>query len=70
MEFIEDDRFLAVTGSFASVFNALGRIMWGKLADRFSFRVSFLTNWQISHSRLRIGLNTNGSRDFPTKIQQ
>ncbi|XP_064613994.1 uncharacterized protein LOC135477729 [Liolophura sinensis] len=38
LEFIEDDRFLAITGSFASMFNALGRIMWGKLADRFSFR--------------------------------
>ncbi|XP_028401611.1 uncharacterized protein LOC114524659 [Dendronephthya gigantea] len=36
--FISNDRFLAIVGSFASVFNGLGRIFWGYLADRISFR--------------------------------
>jgi MFS family permease len=37
--FIHDDRFLALLGSVASVFNLLGRIFWGALADRTSYRV-------------------------------
>ncbi|KAH9498550.1 hypothetical protein Btru_007039 [Bulinus truncatus] len=40
--FISDDSFLALVGAFAAVFNALGRIMWGSIADRFSFRVAML----------------------------
>lgn len=36
--FISDDRFLAIVGSFASIFNGFGRIFWGYLADRISFR--------------------------------
>ncbi|KAH9515447.1 hypothetical protein Btru_014469 [Bulinus truncatus] len=41
--FISDDSFLALVGAFAAVFNALGRIMWGSIADRFSFRLAMLT---------------------------
>ncbi|KAK3801052.1 hypothetical protein RRG08_013449 [Elysia crispata] len=40
--FIEDDSFLAVVGSFAAIFNAGGRIWWGFLADKTSFRVSMM----------------------------
>ena len=37
--FIEDDKFLALVGSFSSVFNALGRVFWGHMMDRTSFKV-------------------------------
>ncbi|CAL1545164.1 unnamed protein product [Lymnaea stagnalis] len=40
--FIVDDTFLALVGAFAALFNAVGRIIWGLIADRFSFRVSLL----------------------------
>ncbi|KAL8603386.1 hypothetical protein ACOMHN_004237 [Nucella lapillus] len=38
--FIKDDQFIAVVGSCAAVFNALGGLVWGHLADRFSFHVA------------------------------
>lgn len=37
--FIKDDHFLAIVGSLAAVCNGSGRIMWGHLADKYSFRV-------------------------------
>lgn len=37
--FIFDDRFLAITGSIAGIFNSTGRLFWGYLIDRFSFKV-------------------------------
>ncbi|XP_071085863.1 apicoplast pyruvate carrier 1-like isoform X2 [Haliotis cracherodii] len=40
--FIQDDVFLATVGAFAAVFNAGGRIAWGHLADRFSFKISMM----------------------------
>ncbi|XP_077981870.1 apicoplast pyruvate carrier 1-like isoform X2 [Glandiceps talaboti] len=40
--FIDDDHFLALVGSFASVGNSVGRIFWGHIADRFSFRVAMI----------------------------
>ncbi|XP_059159553.1 oxalate:formate antiporter-like [Physella acuta] len=40
--FISDDSFLALVGAFAAVFNASGRIVWGVIADKFSFRVALL----------------------------
>ncbi|CAH1245153.1 SLC16A14 [Branchiostoma lanceolatum] len=39
---IEDDHFLALVGAFSAVLNALGRPFWGWLADRYSFKVSFM----------------------------
>lgn len=42
--FIDDDSFLAVVGSFAAVFNGCGRIWWGFLADKTSFRVSMMVS--------------------------
>ena len=37
--FIKDDHFLAQIGSFAAVFNCLGRVAWGRLMDKTSFKV-------------------------------
>ncbi|XP_006813571.1 apicoplast pyruvate carrier 1-like [Saccoglossus kowalevskii] len=36
--FISNDRLLSIVGSFASVCNCFGRIVWGHLADKFCFR--------------------------------
>ncbi|GAB6028338.1 hypothetical protein CHUAL_002511 [Chamberlinius hualienensis] len=36
--FISDDLFLAVIGSIGAVFNASGRIGWGFMVDRFSYK--------------------------------
>ncbi|CAL4147926.1 unnamed protein product, partial [Meganyctiphanes norvegica] len=38
--FIKNDLLLAQVGSFAAVFNCAGRIFWGKLMDKTSFRFS------------------------------
>lgn len=38
--FIKDDYFLATVGASAAIFNATGRLFWGKLMDATSFRVS------------------------------
>ncbi|KAK7069076.1 hypothetical protein SK128_018270 [Halocaridina rubra] len=38
--FINDDHFLAQIGSFASIFNAVGRVLWGRLMDKTSFKTS------------------------------
>jgi hypothetical protein len=42
-EFIHDDHFLAFVGSIASLFNAGGRIIWGQLLDKSSFRTCFIS---------------------------
>lgn len=39
--FIDDDKFLARMLAFAAVANALGRLTWGSLADKFSFSVCY-----------------------------
>lgn len=36
---IGDDQFLTIVGSLGAVFNGLGRLIFGMLLDRFSFRV-------------------------------
>ncbi|XP_045613496.1 uncharacterized MFS-type transporter YhjX isoform X2 [Procambarus clarkii] len=38
--FINNDHLLAQIGSFAAVFNAVGRIAWGRLMDKTSFQVA------------------------------
>lgn len=38
--FIKDDHFLAVMVSMAAIFNAGGRVVWGRLMDVTSFRVA------------------------------
>lgn len=42
-QFILDDHFLATVGSIASIFNAGGRLAWGYLYDKTSFRVCINT---------------------------
>ncbi|KAF0308274.1 putative MFS-type transporter YhjX [Amphibalanus amphitrite] len=41
-QFIQDDRFLSAVGSAASVFNLLGRVIWGFVNDRTNYRVAML----------------------------
>lgn len=40
--FIDDDHFLASVGSIAAVFNCLGRIAWGLIADRVSYKFALV----------------------------
>lgn len=40
--FIKDDHFLAVVGSLAAVCNGFGRILWGHIADKYSFRMAMM----------------------------
>ena len=40
--FIDDDHFLATVGSIAAVFNCLGRIIWGLVADRVSYKFALV----------------------------
>ncbi|XP_046547493.1 oxalate:formate antiporter-like [Haliotis rubra] len=40
--FIQNDVFLAVSGAFAAVFNFSGRMFWGFLADRYSFKTAMM----------------------------
>jgi len=39
--FIDDDMYLAWTGSMASIANSLGRLSWGLAVDRYSFTQCF-----------------------------
>lgn len=39
--YIEDDKYLAQVVAFSAVANALGRLTWGFLADRFAFSTCF-----------------------------
>ncbi|XP_068240494.1 oxalate:formate antiporter-like isoform X2 [Palaemon carinicauda] len=38
--FIKDDHFLAMVGSLAALFNASGRILWGRIMDKTSFKTT------------------------------
>lgn len=38
--FIKNDFFLSEVGSIAAIFNCAGRLTWGRLMDKTSFRVS------------------------------
>ncbi|XP_023228151.1 uncharacterized protein LOC111628560 [Centruroides sculpturatus] len=40
--FIDDDHFLSWVGSLASIFNSLGRIVWGQIQDKTSYRSCML----------------------------
>jgi MFS family permease len=42
LSFIDDDQFLAIVGSTSSILNCAGRIVWGLIADRFSFKFSLV----------------------------
>ncbi|VDP58038.1 unnamed protein product [Schistosoma curassoni] len=38
-EFISDDQYLSIVASITALFNAGGRIMWGAIVDRISFKL-------------------------------
>ena len=40
--FIDDDHFLATVGSIAAIFNCVGRIAWGLVADRVSYKFALV----------------------------
>ena len=42
LTFIRDDHFLAVVGSAASICNCTGRIVWGIMADKVSYKFSLV----------------------------
>lgn len=42
-DYIKDDHFLALVGSFASIFDGCSRFLWGASMDRFSFKASYGT---------------------------
>ncbi|XP_076453917.1 apicoplast pyruvate carrier 1-like isoform X2 [Babylonia areolata] len=61
--FIADDVFLAWVGTFAAFCNAGGRIFWGSVADRYSFKTAMLclcTMFTIL--MLTLGLSSVGGR--------
>ncbi|KAK4307643.1 hypothetical protein Pmani_020600 [Petrolisthes manimaculis] len=40
LTFIHDDHFVSLVGSLAAIFNAGGRVCWGRLMDHTSFRIA------------------------------
>ena len=42
LSFIDDDQFLAIVGSTSSILNCTGRIVWGLIADRISFKFALV----------------------------
>ena len=38
-KYIKDDSFLAMIGAMAGIFNCGGRVIWGIIGNRFSFKV-------------------------------
>ena len=42
LTFINDDQFLAAVGSMGAVMNCTGRIVWGLIADKFSYRFALV----------------------------
>ncbi|OON20747.1 hypothetical protein X801_03365, partial [Opisthorchis viverrini] len=46
--YITDDRFLSTVATVSSAFNSGGRIFWGLVVDKFSFKVSHLIE-EFSH---------------------
>lgn len=41
-EFINNDHYLAVVGSISAIFNCLGRIVWGWIADKVSYKFALV----------------------------
>ena len=42
LTFIQDDHFLAIVGSAGSISNCAGRIVWGLIADRISYKFALV----------------------------
>ncbi|KAM3183884.1 hypothetical protein ACTXT7_009469 [Hymenolepis weldensis] len=50
-KFLADDVYLTTVGTLSSLFNCLGRVFWGFLVDKFSFKLpisSMLLLWSFS----------------------
>ena len=47
--YISDDHLLSVVGAVAAVFNAGGRVFWGKLSDAYGYRYVAHTACDIAH---------------------
>lgn len=42
LSFIDDDQFLAIVGSTSAILNCAGRIVWGLVADRVSYKFALV----------------------------
>ena len=42
LSFINDDQFLAIVGSVSAILNSAGRIVWGLIADRVSYKFALV----------------------------
>ncbi len=42
-----DDMFLSIIATCNAVFNSAGRVVWGSLVDKFSFKVIFYFNLKV-----------------------
>ena len=42
LSFIRDDHFLSAVESVSAIFNSIGRIVWGLVADKFSLETAFI----------------------------
>ncbi|VDP71863.1 unnamed protein product [Schistosoma mattheei] len=40
--YIDDDQFLSIVATFSSLFNAGGRVIWGAIVDRLSFKIPMM----------------------------
>ena len=41
--FLNNDKMLSLVGSLAAIFNAFGRLFWGRMMDLSSFKVGYVT---------------------------
>ncbi|CAH8632949.1 unnamed protein product [Schistosoma guineensis] len=41
-QYIDDDQFLSIVATFSSLFNAGGRVIWGAIVDRLSFKIPMM----------------------------
>ena len=42
LSFINDDQFLTIVGSVSAILNSAGRIVWGLIADRVSYKFALV----------------------------
>ncbi|CAH8566160.1 unnamed protein product [Schistosoma turkestanicum] len=41
-QYIDNDQFLSIVATFSSLFNAGGRVIWGAIVDRISFKIPMM----------------------------
>jgi len=42
LSFIEDDKFIAIVGACAAIFNSFGRMLWGWILDKTNYKLCML----------------------------